>query len=264
MTNAEYHSHEAVSKSDLDLISRSPLHYMDRKQNPPTQTEAMLFGSVVHKLVLEPETFAAEYAVAPKCDRRTKEGKQVWQAFADSISDETVISEELYAEAQNVANAVLNNPIAKKLLADGQAEQSFFWTDAETGMECKCRPDYLIENKGLVIDLKTTENASPEKFVKSAYDYRYHVQAWWYTNGLKQCGIKVSNFVFIVVEKKPPYAVCVYAADDLMLRLGELEAMDNLRTFAECKKSGIWHGYEKEPEIHSLSLPDWVIRKNNL
>lgn len=264
MTNEEYHAHGAVSKSDLDLINRSPLHYMDSRQNRKEQTEAMLFGSVVHKLVLEPESFAAEYAVAPKFDRRTKAGKQAWQDFSDSIGNETVISEELYTEAQAVAGAVLANPIANKLLAGGQAEQSFFWTDAETGVECKCRPDYLLRERGLVIDLKTTENASPERFAKSAYDYRYHVQAWWYLHGLQQCGIDANDFVFVAVEKKPPYAVCVYAADDLMLRLGEMEAMENLRTYAECKQSGIWYGYEKEPEIHSLSLPDWVIRKYNL
>lgn len=261
MTNAEYHAHSAVSKSDLDFINRSPLHYQEAKQNPKEQTEAMLFGSVVHKLVLEPETFAAEYAVMPSCDRRTKDGKARYQEFIDSISDETVIPEELYAEALKISEVVRKNPIVKKLLQGGQAERSFFWTDSETGVECKCRPDYL-RNDGIVIDFKTTENASPEKFVKSAYDYRYYVQAWWYMHGLRECGIDVHDFIFIAVEKKPPYAVCVYAADDLMLKLGEREAKENLRVYADCLKTGIWYGYEKEPEIHSLSLPDWVIKKN--
>lgn len=85
MTNSEYHANKAVSKSDLDLINRSPLHYINAVKNPKEQTESMLFGSVVHKLVLEPETFAAEYIAAPKCDRRTKEGKARWQEFIDNI-----------------------------------------------------------------------------------------------------------------------------------------------------------------------------------
>ena len=59
MTSVEYHAHKAVSKSDLDLINRSPLHYYNAKQKPNEQTEAMLFGSVVHKMILEPDTFAA-------------------------------------------------------------------------------------------------------------------------------------------------------------------------------------------------------------
>ena len=166
----------------------------------------------------------------------------------------------MLTEATAVAEAIRKNPVADKLLKGGKSEESYFWTDSVTGIECKCRPDYLRPD-GIVVDLKTTENASPEKFVKSAYDYRYYVQAWWYLHGLKQCGIDAHDFIFIAVEKKPPYAVCVYAADDLMLQLGEREAVENLRTYAECEKSGIWYGYEKEPEIHSLSLPDWVIRK---
>ena len=261
MTNSEYHANKAVSKSDLDLINRSPLHYINAAQNPKEQTESMLFGSVVHKLVLEPETFAAEYIAAPKCDRRTKEGKARWQEFIDNITTETVISEEMLTEATAVAESVRKNPVADKLLKGGKSEESYFWTDSVTGIECKCRPDYLRPD-GIVVDLKTTENASPEKFVKSAYDYRYYVQAWWYLHGLKQCGINAHDFIFIAVEKKPPYAVCVYAADDLMLQLGEREAVENLRTYAECEKSGIWYGYEKEPEIHSLSLPAWVIKRN--
>lgn len=258
MTNAEYHTTLAISKSDLDLINRSPMHYRHAMENPAKQTPAMLFGSVVHKLVLEPETFAAEYVVAPNCDCRTKDGKARWQEFADSITDETVITEEMFSEATEIVKAVHNNPIVCKLLGGGKAEQSYFWE--ENGVECKCRPDYL-RSDGIVIDLKTTENASPEKFVKSAYDYRYHVQAWWYLHGLQQCGINAHDFIFIAVEKKPPYAVCVYAADDLMLELGEREAMENFRTYVECKNTDTWHGYEKQPEIHSLSLPDWVIKR---
>ena len=231
MTNSEYHANKAVSKSDLDLINRSPLHYINAAQNPKEQTESMLFGSVVHKLVLEPETFAAEYIAAPKCDRRTKEGKARWQEFIDNITTETVISEEMLTEATAVAEAIRKNPVADKLLKGGKSEESYFWTDSVTGIECKCRPDYLRPD-GIVVDLKTTENASPEKFVKSAYDYRYYVQAWWYLHGLKQCGIDAHDFIFIAVEKKPPYAVCVYAADDLMLQLGEREAVENLRTYA--------------------------------
>lgn len=260
MTNAEYHAAPAVSKSDLDLINRSPAYYRYVKENPREQTVAMLLGSVFHKLVLEPESFAAEYAVCPAVDRRTKAGKEMHQAFADSLHDGIeVITDDVYKTAQAMAESVKKHTIAAKLLQGGQAETSYFWE--ENDIKCKCRPDYLRNDVKCVIDLKTTQNASPESFKKSAYDYRYHVQAAWYLRGLKACGIDVENFVFIAVEKEAPYTVCVYAADDLMFQLGEQEAMENLKTYAECRNTDIWYGYEKEPEIHSLSLPDWVIRK---
>lgn len=258
MTNAEYHAHQAVSKSDLDLINRSPMHYKYTKSNPKEPTEAMLLGSVLHKLILEADTFKAEYAVAPVCDRRTSKGKAEYNTFMGESQGKAVITSEMFEKASAIAETVKENPIVKKLLCDGKAEQSYFWN--ENGIECKCRPDYL---KGkLVIDLKSTADASPEAFAKAAYNYRYHVQAWWYLNGLNKCGINATDFIFIAFEKDPPYGICVYAADDLMLELGESEAMRNLDTYRECLETGVWYGYEKEPEIHSLSLPDWVIRKN--
>lgn len=259
MTNAQYHAHAAVSKSDLDLINRSPLHYKAAKEQPAEQTEAMLIGSVVHKLVLEPDGFPAEYAIAPKCDRRTSEGKAIWKEFVMNCGERTTVSAENYRKAKAIADSVLSNTAVQKLLTGGHAEQSYFWTDADTGIECKCRPDYL--RSSVAVDLKTTNDASPEGFIKSAYNYRYHVQAWWYLHGLQANGIDVRDFVFIAVEKEPPFAVCLYAADDLMLQLGEREAKANLHTYAECISSGLWHGYDSTPTIHSLSLPDWVIRK---
>ncbi len=257
MTNAEYHTHPAISKSDLDLINRSPMHFKYAKSNPKEQTEAMLFGSVAHKLILEPESFDTEYAIMPICDRRTKAGKEKYQEFIESLKGKTPIPAELFERVSVVADAVKANPVVRKLLNGGQAEQSYFWN--ENGIECKCRPDYLKDK--LVIDLKSTTDASPEAFTKAAYNYRYHVQAWWYIHGLNKCGIDVKDFIFIAFEKEPPYAVCVYAADDLILELGEREAMKNLEVYRECRETDNWYGYEKKPEIHSLSLPEWIIKK---
>ncbi len=260
MSNAEYHADPAISKSDLDLINRSPAYYKYVKENPREQTAAMLLGSVVHKLVLEPDIFAAEYAVCPATDRRTKAGKEIYQAFIDGLHEGVeVITEDVYKTAQAMAESVKNHPIAARLLQGGQAENSYFWD--ESGVKCKCRPDYLRTDLKCVIDLKTTQNASPESFVKSAYDYRYHVQAAWYLRGLKACGIDVENFIFIAVEKEPPYTVCVYTADELMIKLGNDTADENFRTLCECISSDNWFGYESTPIIHDLSLPDWVTRK---
>lgn len=260
MINAEYHADPAISKSDLDLINRSPAYYKYVKENPIEQTAAMLLGSVFHKLVLERETFAAEYAVCPAVDRRTKAGKETYKSFVDVLHDDVeVITDDVYKAAQAMAESVKNHPIAARLLQGGQAELSYFWE--ENGVQCKCRPDYLRADIKCVIDLKTTQNASPESFVKASYDYRYHVQAAWYLRGLKACNVNAENFIFIAVEKDPPYTVCVYAADELMIKLGNSEAGENLSTLCECMRSGNWYGYEETPIIHSLSLPDWVTRK---
>lgn len=119
MINAEYHQHPAVSKSDLDLIQRSPAYYKYCKEHEKSQTPAMLLGSVVHKLVLEPEEFDAEFAVAPVCDKRTKAGKEMWAEFEAHAEGLTVMTKDLSEQAQAMANAVLSHEIARKLLQNG-------------------------------------------------------------------------------------------------------------------------------------------------
>ena len=91
MTNAEYHATSAVSKSDLDLIAKSPAHYTEAKNAPKEQTASMLLGSVAHKLVLEQDKFEEDFAIAPDVDRRTKAGREQWAEFAKNITDKITI-----------------------------------------------------------------------------------------------------------------------------------------------------------------------------
>lgn len=259
MTNAEYHAFGAVTKSVLDMVHKSPAYYQWCKHNPRQQTDSMLLGSVTHKLVLEPDTFAGEFVIEPACDKRTKAGKEVYKAFADSLGDGlTAVTPDVYETAKAMADAVRAHPIAARLLIDGKAEESYFWE--QDGIKCSCRPDWL-RNDGLVVDLKTTKDASPDGFQKSAYNFRYYVQAWWYIHGLRLLGIDATEFIFIAVESTAPYTVAVYSADSMFYRLGEIEAAQDFEKYKECLDSGIWYGYEKEPEIHPLSIPDWLVRK---
>ena len=46
LSNAEYHAHPAISKSGLDLMSRSPAHYRYRAASKPSRT--MEIGTAIH------------------------------------------------------------------------------------------------------------------------------------------------------------------------------------------------------------------------
>ena len=256
MTNSEYHAHAAISKSDLDLVHRSPMHFQYRKNHPLEQTTALLVGSAVHKMVLEPETFDSEFVIAPDINRRTKNGKEEYADFLKSAAGKSIITKEIYRQATDMAEAISHHPTARKLLTDGKAEQSYFWDDLETGAKCKCRPDYI--RRGFCVDYKTTQDASPDGFQRSAYNYRYHVQAYWYLHGLAANGITDLDFVFIAQEKEPPYAIAVYYADEFVLKLGEQEAKEDLQTLQHCIDIGSFSGYPDN--IQPLGLPHWAAR----
>jgi hypothetical protein len=262
MDNAAYHAHPAASKSHLDLIARSPLHYWARYLDPnrvaPEASPQMRLGTALHTHVLELSRWDEEIAVAPAMDRRTKAGKEAWQAFQDDAAGKTVISSDDADQVLAMGRAVMRHPAAAMLLGlPGKAETTHMWTDAATGLECKCRPDWLTDDGTIVADLKTTKDASPRGFRRSIGDYRYHLQAAWYLHGLEQAtGKRPDQFIFICVESTAPYACAVYAADAEMIERGHDQAMGDLAKLAVCKAADHWPSYSDQ--IEKLSLPGWM------
>lgn len=262
MDNTAYHAHPAVSKSHLDLISRSPLHYWARYLDPdrvaPEPSPQMRLGTALHTHVLELSRWDQEIAVAPPINRLTKAGKEEWAAFMAASADRTVITADDAAQVQAMGRAVYRHPAAAMLLGlPGKAETTHMWTDASTGLECKCRPDWLTDDGSIVVDLKTTKDASPRGFRQSVANYRYHVQAGWYLHGLEQAtGKRPDQFIFICVESTAPYAVAVYAADAEMIERGHDQAMRDLAKLAVCKAADHWPSYSEQ--IEPLSLPGWM------
>jgi exodeoxyribonuclease VIII len=250
MTNTEYHSKTTyLSKSTLDLIHRSPAHYKafieGEKQKP---TAAMIFGSLVHALVFEQHH---EYAIIPECDRRTKEGKAIYEAFLEeSKGKEILVTWEQFNLAKQIYDSVKSHKAAAKLLsADGKAEVPFF--GELEGVKCRCKADF--SNARFIVDLKTTASAAPEDFIKSVYNYRYHVQAALYMDLMQ-----IDRFFFIAVEKEAPFNVELYELDSESIEIGRQEYKKDIETYKHCIMSGVWPGYNKDQDITIISLPNWA------
>ena len=148
-------------------------------------------------------------------------------------------------EIVKVANAVSSNSIANGLIKDAQYEQSIYWIDEDTGLLCKCRPDILHAN--CVADLKTTKSANSRMFQYSMRDYGYHIQAAMIYEGLKAVtGKEYKDFIFIAVEKEPPYATVCYQLDELALLQGVSDFKSSLQHLKECKAAYSWPSYENQ------------------
>jgi exodeoxyribonuclease VIII len=263
MDNTAYHAHPAVSKSHLDLLARSPLHYWARYLDPnrvaPEPSPQMRLGTALHTHVLELSRWDEEIAVAPSdINRRTKEGREQWAAFEASSVGKAVITADDAAQVMAMGRAVLRHPAAAMLLGlPGKAETTHMWTDASTGLECKCRPDWLTDDGSIVVDLKTTKDASPRGFKQSIANFSYQKQAAWYLHGLEQAtGRRPDQFIFICVESTAPYACAVYAADAEMIDRGHDQAMRDLAKLAVCKAADHWPSYSDQ--IETISLPAWM------
>ncbi|MGQ3289063.1 PD-(D/E)XK nuclease-like domain-containing protein [Sphingopyxis sp.] len=194
--------------------------------------------------------------------------KDVRARWAAENEGFTVLSPDDLAQLHAMRDAIRAHPAAGVLLdGEGVAEASVYWTDEATGELCRCRPDRWRKD-GILVDLKSTLDASPEGFAKSLANYRYHVQAPWYLGGARaayEAGQLPDDwqapraFAFIAVEKSAPYAVAVYTLDAATMELGAAQMRANLDTLAECRRTGVWPGYGDK--IANLSLPDWYLRQ---
>ena len=262
LSNEEYHAGPGISQSALSVVARSPLHYwaryVDPNREPSKQTDAMRLGTAIHMAVLEPAEFGRRYHAAPSVDRRTKEGKAEYQAASERAETEGAMLLPLddAMTCLAIAQQVRKHPTARRLFADGRAEQSIYWTDRETGLLCRARPDWLTGR--MMVDLKSTDDASLESFQRSAWNYRYWMQAAWYMDGWEEVtGERLDAFVFAAFEKSAPYACAFYFADEGMLDRGRQEYRKLLRIVADCQAANEWPGYPAE--VRALGVPTWAI-----
>ena len=111
MTEKEYRRHPAISRSELFKMSETPEKFKYFQENPQPQTPTLAFGAFLHKLVLEPETLWDEFCVLPNVDRRTKSGKQAFEAFVVENADKTIMTEYEAYVAKEMADAITRNPL---------------------------------------------------------------------------------------------------------------------------------------------------------
>lgn len=275
-TNEEYHSGPGISKSHLDVVARSPFHYWAKYLNPnrpepETPTQAMILGTATHTAILEPDLFPSQYITLPENAPKRPTSAQLkaknpsaetilaidwWEDFEKANAGKIILTPDDYATCMAMRDAVHTHPVAAQLLTDGESEQSFYAIDNDTGELIKCRPDWL-RNNGVMVDVKTTEDASPDGFGRSVANYRYFVQAPWYLDILKRLyGEAPQWFIFIAVEKKYPFGVGVYFVENDQLDIGRARYVKDLAAIHECKTRGTWPGYSEQ--VEPLRLPKWL------
>lgn len=370
ISNAEYHGGEGVSKSGLDLVRRSPMHYKSVRDsandNEPTPAQAI--GTAAHSIILEPKEFAKEYCLGlrPQDVPDAIMGRDTLVAMVEKLNEARLpklsiggTKDELVARIREaldgkplpvsgqglddldamkgadlksvinilnetrtgllstsgsiseLADLLRTNGVPVKLWSEAQAE----WTANNShrkilsqeqfeqlrGMQAAVMAHpaarfFLTKANNVVVDLKTTEDASLEGFSKSIANWGYDVQHPYYLDGLRLAleqsdsvppavgtaelsaywndpitGVlcrcrpdfwrgQPDNFVFVSVEKKAPYAVGVYVLDADSVASGRAQYRDSLDKYAHCLANDNWPGYGDK--VQTISVPAWHLRKN--
>lgn len=261
--NEAYHAGPGVSKSQLDNIADTPAIYLWRKNAPvdTEKTKTLDTGTAFHCRVLEPEEFSKRFIIAPEFNRRTSAGKEEEKTFLEECArtGRTVLTAEEGRKIELMYQSVMALPLGQWLVESaGYAESSVYWEDPETGILCRCRPDKIIPEFHWIMDVKTT--ADIQRFRTAYYDYRYHVQDAFYSDGYRAQFGEIPIFVFLVASTTAEcgsYPVEIFMMGEDAKLAGQREYRRNLQTLAECLNNDEW------PAIKTLSLPRWAKENAN-
>lgn len=261
MNIKDYHNSTALGSSDVrSFIIMQNAHKWQFRKELNKESGSMNLGSLVHKLVLEPEDFFSEYVVSPHDDFRKKEAKE-WKA--EKIDAGLIILKKAeYEIGCNIRDAIFAHSGAKKVFeGEGINERSYFWTDPETGLELKYRPDRIKGDS--VIDLKTTKDASPEGFSRSVSKFGYWQQSGFYKKGFEsEFGRPLKHFFIVAVETHFPFEVAVYEIDMKDVVSGALVINHALNQIKKVQESQEYLGYNNGKTHDILSVNSWEIQKH--
>ena len=259
MPNSAYHSMRwTLSSSGARNILKSPIRFHYEQEHPKPQSKAFEDGTLWHAWMLEGGKnveFVDAKNWLTKAAKQAKEDIKARGMIPALMEDKTTLEGALRALMSNPDAADLLNPL------EGEAEASYFTTDPETGVLLRTRPDWLTWKNGklTIVDYKTTTDATPEGFTKSAASFGYHQQAAWYLDQLKTVyGVNNAEFVFIAQEKEPPYLTGVYTLDMPALLEGQNANREAIDLFARYERDGWPEFCQGRTE---LSLPSWAFRR---
>ena len=249
MSNAAYHATDAISSSDVKAVAtKSVAHWKAR--SPYTSSPAFDVGTVVHDMVLE----GGKNSLRGPIDRRGNAWKDAY-AEAEAIG-RTLLTCGDYDLARSMADSILFHPAGRRMESDTKNEMSIFVNEPTTGLAIKARPDAYHVEDGICYDIKTCQDASPDGFARDAWSYRYAIQAAFYTEVLRLEGLRPRKFVFVCVEKFPPFATAIHILDTAYMAWGRNEMISALEKIRAADQTGVVStGY---PEINTLSLPRWA------
>lgn len=254
----EYRTIPGLSSTGIKEMLKSPAHYQWARTH---RRERVAFdvGHAAHAKILGVGLGIIVYPdehLTPSGNVSEKAATKAWAKEQRAAGLVPIAPDQLNA-VDAMAEAVARHPLAGKLIGSGAGnpEVSLLWDDAETGVRCKGRIDYLHDGP-VAVDLKTCRSADPRRFGSTAASYGYAEQAMHYLAGLKATrGDTDAVFYQVLVETEAPHHVAVVQLDETFRAIAEDRVRQAIDTYAECAQTGEWPSYPQI--IHPVAAPAW-------
>jgi len=248
MPMSVYRNIPALNKSSMTSLQRSDFHfhYNNKKSNNKI-SRALAIGSALDMRLFEPENYKLNIKPHPlKTPRKyITEDREILYLHPEDIN----MIEKMY-------ESLMAHPLTSNIFASGQPQVSLFWIDESTGIRCKARIDFLCIDINLIVDLKTTKDASYNQFRWDAKKYKYNYQASWYQEGYKSLTGKLLNWNYVCIENTPPFAqeqIAIYNLPQIEMDAAALEIDEIKLKYKHYTQNIIHAGYPIE--VQDLYLP---------
>ena len=264
----DYHGDKRfVHSSGLIRLLDSPAKFKHEviDGNSKESSEALRFGQVFHKAILEGPDFLSRYKIQPDFgDFRSKkncERRDEW--LASQGREAIIVTQKEFDTIRGMLDSVIDNTDAFNLLKDGVAEASGFYADRKTGIKVAIRPDLISNKLDSMVDVKTARDCSVRYMKYATRDFKYHVSQACYAEGIFAISGRVMNFYnLIAIEKEPPYECNVLTFGKLTMFSGHLLYRTALDKLNECLETNTWKRRQngiRELELDLYDLEEEVI-----
>lgn len=268
-----------LSYSSLKAFQKSPQHFVEYRINKKEPTASMALGNIVDVLILTPDDYENKFVIQPDDikkptsaqygakDKTLKTQEQIdkYESWCAENKHKTWICQEDADLARFLADKTFKNQKAKELLDRVvRTQDKISWTHKGTNLPMIGYKDATGDS--FILDLKTSNDGSPEGYTKAAFQFGYHIQAGAYLDAEKTLYGKFPDFFHLVVETTAPYNISVYKADKDFIALGKQQYEELLMQVKFCDENNLWfQGYEFHSAVgyHQLDIPGWAKNKLN-
>lgn len=266
-----------LSASSLKAFWESPKHYIEYIETPFEDSDAFILGRTTEDIIyseIAPKQFKLEDKVRTyeKFDKRSNAAKEKWVNMLMEAKENkyTLVDEEIFKKAKNMADCAMQTDETRyyldRVATDKKTglkmiQTKLSWIDVKTKLPIIGHIDFMvdIEDHLIIVDIKTTRNGNPDKFVNDASNMNYHIQVGTYLTGYHKQHYLFPDFMFMAIDSGIPHDAIMEHCPSDYCQTSKDEFEHLLTGFRHCMDTNQFHRgrhfWSAEMGYFTMSIP---------
>lgn len=280
----DYHENKThISATQIKYARESLKHFewFISGKLPQEEKQQFGFGNAFELALMASDVYLKKVAVMPENDfiaaaleekpdltvpRNSKKFKTERDQWLTANQGKYIISDTgdfSFEAIEEMLSSCYQDKVIQALIKNTEYQLSLFWTDPETGVKLKTRPDFCKRKKNVLVNIKTTADGSPEAFSKDLKKWDYPIQAAIEIQGALNTGLmdRVDTYFWLVVEHQPPFNATIYEFQETDIAAVTDTLFYLLNKIKKGQDQGLWPGYsdqaDNEHGILRANIPLW-------